>query len=251
MRRKSPKNRFINDIEKDDIWSVFKVMSDFVKGFEELKELGPSITVFGSARSKEDDPYYQQSRELCHTLCNNGYNIITGGGGGIMEAANRGAYECGKCESIGLNISLPHEQKANGYTTTEIGFDYFFARKVMLVKYSFTYIIFPGGFGTMDELFEALTLMQTEKISQIKIILVGTKYWKPLYDFIQNSMVEEGVIDNKDLELIFLSDDLEEIAKEVDRLLITHTNKLKECGQGKGEYYDTLVEFISNRINNK
>jgi uncharacterized protein (TIGR00730 family) len=247
MARKQQKSRFINDIEKDDIWSVFKVMSDFVKGFEELKELGPSITVFGSARSKKDNPYYQQTRELCHKLCKNGYNIITGGGGGIMEAANRGAYECGECESIGLNINLPHEQKPNIYTTTDINFDYFFARKVMLVKYSFTYIIFPGGFGTMDELFEALTLMQTEKISQVKIILVGTSYWKPLYEFIQNSMIEEGVVSPEDLELIFMSDDLKEIETEVDRLLITHTNNLKECGQGKGEYYENLVNFISNR----
>jgi uncharacterized protein (TIGR00730 family) len=247
MARKDKKSRFINDIEKDDIWSVFKVMSDFVKGFEELKELGPSITVFGSARSKEDNPYYQQTKKLCHRLCDNGYNIITGGGGGIMEAANRGAYECGKCESIGLNITLPHEQKPNSYTTTDINFDYFFARKVMLVKYSFTYIIFPGGFGTMDELFEALTLMQTEKISQVKIILVGKSYWKPLYEFIQNSMIEEGVVSPKDLNLIFLSDDLKEIEDEVDRLLITHTNNLKECGQGKGEYYENLVNFISNR----
>ena len=247
MARKDKKSRFINDIEKDDIWSVFKVMSDFVKGFEELKELGPSITVFGSARSKEDNPYYQQTRELCHNLCDNGYNIITGGGGGIMEAANRGAYECGKCESIGLNITLPHEQKPNIYTTTDINFDYFFARKVMLVKYSFTYIIFPGGFGTMDELFEALTLMQTEKISQVKIILVGTAYWKPLYEFIQNSMIEEGVVSPEDLELIFMSDDLQEIETEVDKLLITHTNNLKGCGQGKGEYYESLVNFISNR----
>jgi uncharacterized protein (TIGR00730 family) len=245
--RKKPKNRFINDIEKDDIWSVFKVMSDFVKGFEELKELGPSITVFGSARSKEDNPYYQQTKELCNTLCANGYNIITGGGGGIMEAANRGAYECGHCESIGLNIALPQEQKPNKYTTTELGFDYFFARKVMLVKYSFTYVIFPGGFGTMDELFEALTLMQTKKISQVKIILVGIKYWQPLYDFIQNSMLDEGVISKEDLDLIYLSDNLEDIADEVDALLITHTNNLKECGQGKGEYYENLVEFISNR----
>ena len=245
--RNKPKNRFINDIEKDDIWSVFKVMSDFVKGFEELKELGPSITVFGSARSSQDDPYYKQTRELCHTLCSNGYNIITGGGGGIMEAANRGAYECGNCESIGLNIALPQEQKPNHYTTTEIGFDYFFARKVMLVKYSFTYIIFPGGFGTLDELFEALTLMQTKKISQVKIILVGTKYWNPLYDFIKNSMLDEGVISKEDLDLIYLSDNLEDIADEVDRLLITHTNNLKECGQNKGEYYENLVEFISNR----
>jgi uncharacterized protein (TIGR00730 family) len=245
--RKKPKNRFINDIEKDDIWSVFKVMSDFVKGFEELKELGPSITVFGSARSDEDNLYYQQTQKLCNRLCANGYNIITGGGGGIMEAANRGAYERGCCKSIGLNISLPQEQKPNNYTTTEIGFDYFFARKVMLVKYSFTYIIFPGGFGTLDELFEALTLMQTKKISQVKIILVGTKYWQPLYNFIQNSMVNEGVISKEDLDLIYLSDDLDEIEEEVDKLLITHTNNLKGCGQDKGEYYESLVEFISNR----
>ncbi len=239
--------KYINDIQKDDIWSVFKVMSDFVKGFEELKELGPSITVFGSARSKEDNPYYKQTKKLCHVLCKNGYNIITGGGGGIMEAANRGAYECGDCESIGLNISLPQEQTPNKFTTTEIGFDYFFARKVMLVKYSFTYIIFPGGFGTMDELFEALTLMQTKKISQVKIILIGTKYWKPLYEFIKTSMLKEGLISESDLDLIFLSDDLEKIADEVDELLITHTNNIKESGQGKGEYYENLLKFISNR----
>jgi len=249
VARKNSKNRFINDIEKDDIWSVFKVMSDFVKGFEELKELGPSITLFGSARSDKNNPYYKKATKLCSMLCANGYNIITGGGGGIMEAANKGAYECGGCESIGLNIALPQEQKPNKYTTTEIGFDYFFARKVMLVKYSFTYIIFPGGFGTLDELFEALTLMQTKKISQVKIILVGIEYWQPLYEFIKNSMIKEGVISKEDLNLIFLSDDLEEIVNEVDNLLVKHANNLKECGECKGEYYKSLIEFISNRKN--
>ncbi len=247
MNRKKLKDKFINDVQKDEIWSVFKVMSDFVKGFEELKDLGPCITVFGSSRFKEDNQYYQKARELCHTLSSNGYNIITGGGGGIMEASNRGAYESRESESIGLNIDLPQEQKPNTYTTIELGFDYFFARKVMLVKYSFTYIIFPGGFGTMDELFEALTLMQTKKISQVKIILVGTDYWKPLLEFIKNSMVEEKVINKEDLNLLFVSDDIEDIVQEVDKLLITHTNNLKGCGQDKGEYYEKLVEFISNR----
>ncbi len=246
-KRRDTKSRFINDIEKDDIWSIFKVMSDFVKGFEELKELGPSITLFGSARADKKSLYYKEARELCSMLCKSGYNIITGGGGGIMEAANRGAYESKNCESIGLNISLPHEQKPNGYTTTEINFDYFFARKVMLVKYSFAYIIFPGGFGTLDELFEALTLMQTKKISQVKIILVGVDYWRPLYEFIENKMVQEKVIDKSDLDLIFMSDDKDEIVKEVNRLLITHANNLKKHGHDRGEYYSRLVEFISNQ----
>lgn len=247
MPRYNSKNRFIKDIEKDDIWSVLRIMSDFVKGFDELKDLGPSITVFGSARFKEDNPYYQQARALCHRLCHNGYNIITGGGGGIMEAANRGAYECGESESIGLNIELPQEQKPNGYTSIGVEFDYFFARKVMLVKYSFTYIIFPGGFGTMDELFEALTLMQTKKISQVRIILYGKAYWEPLYQFIKNNMVNEGVISKDDLDLIFISDDLDEIAKEVDNILISHANHLKSCGLDKSDYYTTLIQFISDR----
>jgi uncharacterized protein (TIGR00730 family) len=247
MPRKDPQNRFIKDIEKDDIWSVLRIMSDFVKGFDDLKDLGPSITVFGSARSTEVNPYYQKARELCKMLSNNGYNIITGGGGGIMEAANRGAYESAESESIGLNIQLPHEQKPNHYTTIGVEFDYFFARKVMLVKYSFTYIIFPGGFGTMDELFEALTLMQTKKISQVKIILYGKEFWVPLYQFIKNSMVAEGVIDKEDLDLIFISDNLEEICKEVDTILVSHANSLKGCGQDKSAYYETLTQFISNR----
>ena len=153
-------------------WSIFRIMADFVDGFDALKDTGPSVTMFGSARTKPDNRYYKMADELGFLMAERGFNVITGGSNGIMEAANKGAYRSGKAKSIGLNIDLPFEQKSNDYLDVDMEFDYFFSRKVMLVKYSQAYIIFPGGFGTMDELFEALTLVQTKKIFPIGIFLV-------------------------------------------------------------------------------
>lgn len=182
-------NRYVKDIKSADVWSVFKIIADFVQGFDELGDLGPSVTIFGSARLDEKHPYYQQAMTLSGTLAERGYNIITGGGPGVMEAANRGAFDFEAVESIGLNIELPEEQQPNPYITKGRSFDYFFSRKVMLVKYSMAYVIFPGGFGTLDEMFEALTLIQTRKVWGVRLFVVGTEFYAPLMQFIQEKML--------------------------------------------------------------
>ncbi|WP_024954750.1 TIGR00730 family Rossman fold protein [Sulfurospirillum arcachonense] len=237
-------SKHIKDTERSNVWSVLRIMSDFVKGFDELKDIGPSVTFFGSARFDEKNRYYKEARKLSKMLADKGYNIISGGSSGIMEAANRGAYESGKAESIGLNIELEHEQGGNGYTTKDLSFDYFFARKVMLVKYSLAYVIFPGGFGTLDEFFESLTLTQTNKISKISIFLVGTQYWDKIYDFIKNEMVENGVINPEDIELITFTDNLDKIAQDIDERLILHINDLKNSGLSDTEYYKKAIDHI-------
>jgi uncharacterized protein (TIGR00730 family) len=212
----------IKDVKAGDSWSVLKIMSNFVEGFELMKDVGPSVTVFGSARVKAGDEFYEQAVTLSRKFADAGFNVITGGSNGIMEAANKGAFESGKAESIGLNISLPHEQKGNEYTTMSMEFEYFFARKVMLVKYSSAYIVFPGGFGTFDEMFEALTLVQTHKIFPISVILIGKDFWNPLIDFLKSSPLKYGMIAKEDLELFSVVDDLDEA------LRITKTNLYKK-----------------------
>ncbi|MBE0492467.1 MAG: TIGR00730 family Rossman fold protein [Sulfurospirillum sp.] len=236
----------IKDTEHSNVWSVLRIMSDFTKGFDEMKAVGPCITFFGSARFDASNLYYKQANTLAKKLADQGYNIVTGGASGIMEAANKGAFESGKAESIGLNISLPSEQDGNKYTTKSIKFDYFFARKVMLVKYSIAYVIFPGGFGTLDELFEALTLTQTQKINKISIFLVGTSYWAKLLDFIKTTLVEHKTIDAADVELLTCSDDLDFIAQQLEKRLILHVNDLKEDGFCETQYYKKAIQLISN-----
>ncbi|MEF3192505.1 MAG: TIGR00730 family Rossman fold protein, partial [Campylobacterales bacterium] len=196
-------------MQVNDPWSVLKIISDFVDGFDTLKDIGPAVTFFGSARLKPQNKYYKKARELAKMFADCNYNVITGGSGGIMEAGNRGAYESGRAQSIGLNINLPHEQHLNDYVTKGMTFDYFFARKVMLVKYSYAYVVFPGGFGTLDELFEALTLVQTKKIFPIPIFLYGTEFWEPMMTFLKKSLLPAKVINPEDLDLITLTDDLE------------------------------------------
>lgn len=240
-------NKHIKDTERSNEWSVLRIMSDFVKGFDELKNLGPSVTFFGSARFDANNRYYKDATKLANILGKKGYSVITGGSKGIMEAANKGAYKAKNCQSIGLNINLPHEQVSNKYTTTSVTFDYFFVRKVMLVKYSLAYIIFPGGFGTLDELFEALTLTQTGKISKIGIFLYGKEYWGKLYDFIQTTMVENHAISPHDVDLIILSDDLEEISTKIDERLVLHINELQEQGLEQTAYYQRAVEFLLHK----
>jgi hypothetical protein len=242
-----PENRNAKGNEHSNVWTVFRVMTDFVKGMDELKDIGPSVTMFGSARFDSTNKYYKEAHKLSGMLAYKGYNIVSGGSGGVMEAANKGAYETGKVESIGLNIALEHEQGINKYTTKNITFDYFFARKVMLLKYSLAYVIFPGGFGTLDELFEALTLTQTKKITKISIFLVGTEYWQGLYDFIKTTLVEHGAIKAEDIELITFTDDLDEIVKEIDERLIFQINDLKNAGLSDTEYYKRAIEFFSNK----
>ncbi|MCX6076617.1 MAG: TIGR00730 family Rossman fold protein [Campylobacterales bacterium] len=242
-RRNELAKRYIKDIKSADVWSVFRIIADFVKGFDELGDLGPSVTIFGSARTKEDGFYYQEAHKLSLMLANKGFNIITGGGPGIMEAANRGAKECPDVESVGLNVDLPFEQIANKYTTKGLSFDYFFSRKVMLVKYSIAYVIFPGGFGTLDEFFEALTLVQTRKVTGVKIFVIGVDYYKPLLDFLENKLQHNGMIDEEDLHIIRLTDDIECVANEVEESLLKQIEMLEEAGLENTKYYKSLSDF--------
>jgi len=237
----------IKDTERSNESSILRIMSDFSKGFDELKDLGPAVTFFGSARFDEQNSYYREAQALAYTLGKKGYSIVTGGSKGIMEAANKGAYESKNCQSIGLNINLPHEQAGNHFTTKHLSFDYFFVRKVMLIKYSLAYIIFPGGFGTLDELFEALTLTQTGKITKISIFLYGKEYWEKLIDFIQITMVEHGTISQNDIELIILSDDSTEIVSKIDERLILYLAELKREGLENTPFYQRALTFLSNQ----
>lgn len=242
-----PSSRYVKDIKSADVWSVFKIIADFVQGFDELGDLGPSVTIFGSARMDEKHPYYQQAMKLSGMLAERGYNIITGGGPGIMEAANRGAFDFEDVESIGLNIELTSEQQPNPYITKGRSFDYFFSRKVMLVKYSMAYVIFPGGFGTLDEMFEALTLIQTRKVWGVRLFVVGTEFYAPLMQFIQDKMLAEGMIDSKDLRLMIMTDDLDLVVKEIEKSLVAQMATLEKEGLNDTKYYKVLSSYFENR----
>jgi len=209
----------IDDMTIRESWRLFKIMAEFVDGFEKLSDYFPAIAIFGSARLKRTDPNYSKAEAIARLLAKKGYNIITGGGPGIMEAANKGAVEGGK-HSIGLNIELPFEQQPNEYADVKLSFQYFFVRKVMLIKYSVAYIIMPGGFGTMDELFEAVTLIQTKKIRPFPVILVGSDYWKGLTDWIKNEMLSKGAISPSDLDIFQILDDTEEIVRTIQRIVL-------------------------------
>lgn len=207
-----------NEIKSYDSWVIFKVMSEFVEGFEKLAKIGPCVTVFGSARTKPDHKYYKMAEEISAKLVRHGYGVITGGGPGIMEAGNKGAKSEGG-KSVGLNIILPFEQQGNVYIDPDklITFDYFFVRKVMFVKYSQGFIVMPGGFGTLDELFEALTLIQTKKIGRFPIVLVGKSFWGGLIDWIKDTMLQaENNISEQDLELFNIVENPQEAVKVID-----------------------------------
>ncbi|MFM1802680.1 MAG: hypothetical protein RJA81_2032 [Planctomycetota bacterium] len=197
---------------RTDTWRVMRMQSELVMGIDKLSDLGASVAIFGSARLKENDPDYIAARELGRMMAESGFAVITGGGPGIMEAANRGAIE-GKGLSIGCNIELPFEQAPNPYLNRSLDFQYFFVRKTMFIKYANGFVIFPGGFGTLDELFEALTLVQTLKIQRFPIILYNRAFWSKLLDFIHETLIDRGVISPEDLNLLVVSDDLEEIRK--------------------------------------
>lgn len=194
-----------DEFKSSDSWRVFRIMGEFVGGFDSLATVTKGVSVFGSARTHEDDPNYIAAVETGRLLAEAGFEVITGGGPGIMEAANRGAYEAKKA-SIGCNIELPFEQKPNPYQTKSLTFKYFFVRKTMFIKYSNAYLIFPGGFGTMDELFEALTLIQTKKIRNFPVVLFNSQYWRGLLQWITSTMLNEKMLNEEDLGLIYLTD---------------------------------------------
>ena len=205
------------EIQAKSSWTMFKIMSEFVEGFDRMEEIGPCISIYGSARTDENNEFYQMGVKVAERLVEEGYGIITGGGPGIMEAGNRGAQNAGG-KSVGLNIDLPFEQSSNAYVDhdKDIMFNYFFARKVMFVKYAQAFVLLPGGFGTMDELFETLTLVQTKKIDRVPIILMGVAFWGDMMSWIKNTMSEKyGNISPKDLDLITVTDSVEEVAKVI------------------------------------
>lgn len=213
-----------NDIKINDSWAIFKIMSEFVEGYERMARIGPCVSIFGSARTKEDNPYFQIGVEIAELLAEAGYGVITGGGPGIMEAANKGAQNGGG-KSVGLNIDLPFEQNHNPYIDPEhnLEFDYFFVRKVIFVKYAQGFVILPGGFGTLDELFEALTLIQTKKINKRPVVLIGKKYWQGLVDWIESSMLhQEHNIASNDLNLFQMVDTAQEAFDYIDDFYKTH-----------------------------
>ena len=210
--REKFKQKTWNEIRTNDSWAIFKIMAEFVEGYERLGKMGPCVSIFGSARTKEDHEYYKLAENIAYELTQNGYGVVTGGGPGIMEAGNKGAHR-GKGTSVGLNIELPFEQHDNPYIDKDksLDFDYFFVRKVMFVKYSQGFVVMPGGFGTLDELFEAITLIQTKKIGKFPIVLVGRKFWSGLIDWIKNTMITEGTISPNDLDLISIVDTEDEV----------------------------------------
>ncbi len=202
------------DFTEQDTWRVFRIMAEFVEGFEMMREIGPAVTVFGSARSGPGSPHYEMGRALGGELVKLGFTVITGGGPGVMEAANRGARDAGGV-SIGLNIDLPHEQKPNPYLSELISFRYFFVRKVMFLKYAVGAVVLPGGYGTMDEFFEFLTLLQTERAPSMPLVLRGKEYWSGLGDWLRGTMLTAGYIDPGDLDMFFQTDDPAEAARYI------------------------------------
>ncbi|WP_298516381.1 TIGR00730 family Rossman fold protein [uncultured Kordia sp.] len=208
-----------NEIKTNDSWALFKIMGEFVNGFEKMSQIGPCVSIFGSARTKPDNKYYLLAEKIAHKIVDHGYGVITGGGPGIMEAGNKGAH-LGGGTSVGLNIVLPFEQHDNPYIDPDksINFDYFFVRKVMFVKYSQGFVVMPGGFGTLDELFEAITLIQTKKIDKFPIILVGTEFWSGLMDWVKATLLDKfGNISAGDLDLIHIVDNEDEVLDILDK----------------------------------
>lgn len=201
----------MEDLKTSETWRVFRIQSELVEGFETLNDLGPAVTIFGSSRLKSGNKYYDDAMTVARKLADEGFAIITGGGPGVMEGANRGAKK-GKAHSVGLNIEIPSEQVPNKYQDISLSFRYFFIRKLMFIKYAIAYVIFPGGFGTMDELFEALTLVQTKRIKAFPIILYGSEYWKGLIDWMKKTLVEQGTILREDFSLFSLVDKPEEVS---------------------------------------
>jgi len=212
------KQYVLEGLAAKESWRLFKILAEFVEGFEVLPRVYPAVTVFGSARTSPEHPDYQKAEELARLLVNAGFSVITGGGPGIMEAANKGASEAGGY-SVGLNIKLPLEQEPNPYANIKLEFRYFFVRKVMMAKYSVGFVFFPGGFGTMDELFEVLTLVQTKKIRPVPIVMIGEKFWNPLIEWIKSTLLGTGKISEKDTKLFKLVDSPEDALEHIKESL--------------------------------
>ncbi len=216
---REPKYNLDNTVVGDS-WRMFRIMAEFVDGFDALSTIDiPSVTIYGSARTPQDDPTYKLTEQLAGALAKAGVGVITGGGPGIMEAANKGAFEAGGL-SIGLNISLPHEQDGNPYTNFPLNFKYFFVRKVMLMKYSMGFVCMPGGYGSLDELFESLTLIQTERIRPFPIVLMGSDYWGGLVNWIEDTLLSQGNIDVDDLSLFTVLDEVDEVLEHISSKVV-------------------------------
>jgi uncharacterized protein (TIGR00730 family) len=213
------KQYVVDALSIDESWRIFRIMAEFVEAIETLSRVKHAVSIFGSARTKPDDPYYQKAELLARLLAEKGFAVITGGGPGIMAAANKGAAEAGG-QSVGMNIRLPFEQKPNPYANVSIDYKYFFTRKVMFVKYAMAYVVLPGGFGTMDELFEALTLIQTKRIKSFPVILMGSEYWKGLFDWLRKTMLRDNKISPEDLERFQIIDDPDEAVKHIQKYVI-------------------------------
>ena len=213
------KQYLVDALSIDESWRIFRIMAEFVEAVEELSRIGHAVSIFGSARVTPDDECYEKTVDLARLLAKEGFGVITGGGPGIMEAANKGASEGGG-KSVGMNIRLPFEQKPNPYANVSIDYNYFFIRKVMFVKYAMAYVILPGGFGTIDELFEALTLIQTKRIKSFPVILMGEKYWQGLIQWIRETMLKEGKISEEDLDIVKVIDEPAEIVRHLKKFVI-------------------------------
>ena len=213
------KQYLIDSLSIEESWRIFRIMAEFVDAIETLSKIRNAVSIFGSARVKPKDAYYKKTEELARLLVQGGFAVITGGGPGIMEAANKGATEAGG-QSVGMNIRLPFEQKPNPYANLQIDYKYFFIRKVMFVKYALAYIILPGGYGTMDELFEALTLIQTKRIRSFPLILMGSEYWQGLLNWLKEKMLAEGKILSADLELIQIFDEPQDVYKHIKKYVV-------------------------------
>jgi hypothetical protein len=213
------KQYVIDEFTLKDTWRLFRILAEFVEGFDSLSDINPAVSIFGSARCSKGDALYEQSYKLSKTLAKSGFNIITGGGGGVMEAANKGGKD-GGVKSVGLNIELPFEQKPNPYSNLRLSYRYFFIRKVMFIKYAMAFVIMPGGFGTLDECFEAITLIQTRKTKPFPVVLVDSSYWKGLLDWMNENMLSTNKIVKGDLNIFKVMDDPEEITEYIKKFVI-------------------------------
>ncbi len=237
----------IEDFKGDESWRMFRIISEFTEGFDKLADIGFAISMFGSARTQVDNYYYQKAVEISGRLGKENYAVISGGGGGIMEAANKGAAESNAI-SVGLNIELPHEQVPNEFQNLSLGFRYFFARKVIFVKYSMGYVCLPGGFGTLDEFFESLTLMQTEKIYKMPVILFGIEYWSGLIGWMKDKLIEHGSVSEEDFDLIVLTDDVDEV---VEIMNCHRDKKLRHIEEAQQEWLkNPTTQHMSTLIKN-